>query len=425
MERWRTYLESSGTDFWTICERALTLAYIDNPEDFPLHRDRLAQKLYAPEKLDFEVSEEQAPWMLTIKAGKPATEQANHSSDDDDPALHSPSNGNYDEAEALTEEMEEENLLKRDVFEIKDTLLDSYKSEREIFNSLERLELMQLSFDVLKETEIGKVANSLRKHSSARIRALVKKLVSEWKDTADLWYKSVEDVTAAARAGAIPAAGSPLDEEEDGLPSPPMDEGALLAGRTASIEMSQLFDFMDDDTSAGSGNPTRGSDVSGSASVKKANGHTDGMHAVNKHGDRQKKDSDSKKKDRDSVTSSNGHSKRDKDDHATNGYDSRRMSIEKVEKKVQRHEAHSVGNFKTQTAKPPQDSPELDQKLLAAKRKLHENYQQAENAKRQRTIQVMELQDLPKGGGPKRAKVPQTGRGKPFSQHRPQAFGRR
>lgn len=177
MERWRTYLESSGTDFWTICERALTLAYIDNPEDFPLHRDRLAQKLYAPEKLDLEVSEEQAPWMLTIKAGKPASEQANHSSDDDDPALHSPSNGNYDEAEALTEEMEEENLLKRDVFEIKDTLLDSYKSEREIFNSLERLELMQLSFDVLKETEIGKVANSLRKHSSARIRALVKKLV--------------------------------------------------------------------------------------------------------------------------------------------------------------------------------------------------------------------------------------------------------
>eukprot|EP00262_Sarcandra_glabra_P013209 TRINITY_DN3619_c0_g1_i2.p1 TRINITY_DN3619_c0_g1~~TRINITY_DN3619_c0_g1_i2.p1 ORF type:complete len:198 (+),score=35.27 TRINITY_DN3619_c0_g1_i2:25-618(+) len=39
-------------------------------------------------------------------------------------------------------------------------------------------------------------------------------------------------------------------------------------------------------------------------------------------------------------------------------------------------------------------------KLEAAKRKLHEGYQQAENAKKQRTIQVMELHDLPKQGGP-------------------------
>lgn len=440
MERWRTYLESSGTDVWTICERAMTLAYIDNPDDFPLHRDRLAQKLYAPEKLDLIVSEEQAPSMPMIKVGKPPHKQASNGSGsgDDDPALHSPSNGNYDEAEALTEEMEEEHFLKRDVFEIKDTLLDSYKSEREILDSLQRLELMQLSFDVLKETEIGKAANGLRKHSSGRIRALVKKLVSEWKDTADLWYKSVEDVTAASRAEATEAAESPLDEEEDGLPSPPMDEGALLAGRTVSLEMSQLFDFMDDDTSAGSGNPIRRLDVAVSASVKKKdNGHADGMYrlyAVNEHGDgeecqEKKKASEPKKKDRDSVTSSNGHSKRNKD-LATNGFDSRRTCTEKVEKKVQRHEVfekevYSVGNSKTQTSKSSQDSPELDQRLLAAKRKLHENYQQAENAKRQRTIQVMELQDLPGGGGPKRAKVPQMGgHGKP-SQNRSQAFGRR
>ena len=35
-------------------------------------------------------------------------------------------------------------------------------------------------------------------------------------------------------------------------------------------------------------------------------------------------------------------------------------------------------------------------KLEAAKRKLHEGYQQAENAKKQRTIQVIELHDIPK-----------------------------
>ena len=44
----------------------------------------------------------------------------------------------------------------------------------------------------------------------------------------------------------------------------------------------------------------------------------------------------------------------------------------------------------------PSDDSSLKVKLEAAKRKLQERYQQAENAKRQRTVQVMELHDLPK-----------------------------
>ena len=87
------------------------------------------------------------------------------------------------------------------------SLIDCWlQSEAEVFDSLQRLELMQLSFDVLKvrfkqlnvmldslerghihffsyrsfwvqETEIGKTVNTLRKHSSGRVRALAKKLV--------------------------------------------------------------------------------------------------------------------------------------------------------------------------------------------------------------------------------------------------------
>ncbi|PON67593.1 hypothetical protein PanWU01x14_102300 [Parasponia andersonii] len=44
------------------------------------------------------------------------------------------------------------------------------------------------------------------------------------------------------------------------------------------------------------------------------------------------------------------------------------------------------------------DEDAVQVKLEATKRKLQERYQQAENAKRQRTIQVMELHDLPKQG---------------------------
>lgn len=44
------------------------------------------------------------------------------------------------------------------------------------------------------------------------------------------------------------------------------------------------------------------------------------------------------------------------------------------------------------------DEDAVQVKLEATKRKLQESYQLAENAKKQRTIQVMELHDLPKQG---------------------------
>lgn len=44
------------------------------------------------------------------------------------------------------------------------------------------------------------------------------------------------------------------------------------------------------------------------------------------------------------------------------------------------------------------DDAAVQVKLEATKRKLQERYQQVENAKRQRTVQVMELHDLPKQG---------------------------
>jgi len=34
---------------------------------------------------------------------------------------------------------------------------------------------------------------------------------------------------------------SVVDDEEDGLPSPPMDEGAFFVAPTGSIELSQVF----------------------------------------------------------------------------------------------------------------------------------------------------------------------------------------
>lgn len=430
----------------------MAVAYADDPGDFPAQRDRLAQKLFAPEKLDLQVHEDDAPYEVTSEQPSPDGKDdaqcfgievvpSGEASGDEEYGLDTP-DGNYDEAEALTNEMEEENLLKKEVIRIKDTILDSYQSEREIFDSLQRLRLMQLPFDVLKETEIGKPVKRLHKHSSGRVRSLAKELVSEWRDIAEQWYRSVEDATAAATAGKL-ASNSPANGEEHGLPSPPMDEGAFLAARTASLEMSQLFDFMDDKTCAGSSKPKTTLDSTQPVLLKKSTNHIDETHDLQPSRKpaghhispgRNNNEPDARKvKDRLSVTNSNGHSNRERDKRIVDGSDRQRESSGHVERKSQKEtldkRMESGSSRRTQTSRlstnnPVSDAPQLDEKILASKRKLQENYQQAENAKRQRTIQVMELQDLPKGG-PKRAKASQMINGRPASQHRLPASGRR
>ena len=55
INNWRDFfrlLDPCGIDLWTVCERALALSYHEDPLGFASNRDALAQKLFAPEKLD-------------------------------------------------------------------------------------------------------------------------------------------------------------------------------------------------------------------------------------------------------------------------------------------------------------------------------------------------------------------------------------
>ncbi|MCO5602652.1 hypothetical protein L7F22_056787 [Adiantum nelumboides] len=60
------------------------------------------------------------------------------------------------------------------------------------------------------------------------------------------------------------------------------------------------------------------------------------------------------------------------------------------------HGGGSVRNVKPSMSNKSSDKSQVEQKLEIAKRKLHQGYQQAENAKKQRTVQVLEFPDLPK-----------------------------
>eukprot|EP00249_Psilotum_nudum_P020586 c27770_g1_i4 orf=173-1462(-) len=289
MERWKRYFQNSGLDLWTVCERALILAYIESPDDFPTKRDKLAQKLFAPEKFDLKAWEKDSPAINELDPSSRDKgdaigyncKQDLHNGEvncNDEGRLHI-SGGTYDEAEILTEEMEDEILVKRSVTSIKEVLQDPYQSEKEILDSLERLNLMQLSVDVLKDTEIGRAVNSLRKHTSKRVQSMARQLVSGWKELVHEWVKSAEDITATAAALADSNEPAAINEEY-GLPSPPMDEGALLTTPATSMEMSQLFQFMDDDSSTGSGGPNSPEDqCHAAADLEK---HCDNVHGPSK-----------------------------------------------------------------------------------------------------------------------------------------------
>lgn len=269
MERWRKFFGSAETDICTIIENAIAVAASDCPQELRARRDRIAQRLFS---CGFVRCGECSALTLAgpdsfsegdnIKgAVLPRCEgQKNHAKscrDDGSPSSSNEvernraSNYSYDEAEALTEEIEEESQIIREVDRIKGILLNPDESEKQLYESLRRLELMQLSVDTLQVTAIGKVVSGLKKHHSEQVCSMAKMLVSGWKELVDIWMKTAGSLAAAA-LGASPDSVCPEDikDDENGLPSPPLDEGAFLTTQTASIEMSEFFAGMDDD-----GNP--------------------------------------------------------------------------------------------------------------------------------------------------------------------------
>eukprot|EP00249_Psilotum_nudum_P008640 c21419_g1_i2 orf=625-1632(+) len=288
--------------------------------------------------------------------------------------------------------MEEEILVKNCVLSIKELLQHPYQSQKEVLESLQRLDHMQLSFDVLKDTQIGRIVKSLRKHSSKQVCAMAKQLVSGWKHLVDEWVKSAKHVAEAASGG---TAGSDDSEvlNEYGLPSPPMDDGALLTTQTPSMELSQLLDFMDVDTSAGSGANSPEDDHQCSIIGPKKpcdNAHTlPNADVINNHSQHQSARLDKR-------SNLGGDETNGKGSAAKLNHEKEREPLLKVcngtgviEKNVRKYSIEkrpdTRNNQNTQALKygaclaASMDDSDYDEKVQATKRKLHEKYEQAEN----------------------------------------------
>ncbi|KAK8477645.1 hypothetical protein V6N13_042829 [Hibiscus sabdariffa] len=212
-----------------------------------------------------------------------------------------------------------------------------------------------------------------------------------WKELVGEWVTVTEAISEGTPESMNPSVVDELVEE--GLPSPPLDEGAFFAAQPTSMELSQFFDGMDDD-----GNPRSSAEF--------------------------KRNRDSgRKPSRDNENISKGKKQTSSERNLVIKDDkSQQMKrVEPVAKPNNRPSSINTGSWRPNTeskliqksdkmAVPKNllssqqdkfktsDELSVQEKLEATKRKLQERYQQAENAKRKRTIQVMELHDLPKQG---------------------------
>ncbi|MQM20715.1 hypothetical protein Taro_053743 [Colocasia esculenta] len=443
LDYWRKYFRSANSDIFDVIEHAILVAASDCPTEFRVRRDLIAEKLFSCQlarcagcdlvrrhQFPETQGEEDFGGGVEMCATGSVDKESKVNSSSNEAEEHTkwvPSNYSYDEAEALTEEMEEENQIVGEVLRIKGILVNKEEeSAAQLFESLRRLQLMALSVEILKATEIGKAVNGLRKHSSKHIRQLVRMLIDGWKIMVDEWVNATASLTESTSESLNPSIG-----DDEGLPSPPMDEGVLFTDQI-TMELSQFFDGMDDD-----GNFHN----SGELDNKRTNGWTPHMEIHNmstrcqlavpeEKGQMRKQEEMVNTQSKTQQTTSRqavSHelSKERKAQELKN--QTRQLEFLNQQKKqsssgiatepgrLQRPiENKVIGDTRLQQR---QELPGIDKKPLtrpqdkfknsdnivhakleAAKRKLHEGYQQAENAKKQRTIQVMELHDLPKQG---------------------------
>ncbi|KAM0000732.1 putative transcription regulator IWS1 family [Helianthus debilis subsp. tardiflorus] len=407
MDYWREYFRSANADIFEIIEGAIMLAASDCPKEFKVRRDHIAQILFScrvikcsgceKEELVLPVDdddhhhhdEDDDEDEIVKDSSKVISCSRNNDVDDEvdyddhhDVEVNetSPQVGNYsyDVAEALTDEIEQESQTFGEVMRIKEIVDNSPDESASVLcNSLRKLQLMSISVETLKATEIGKSVIVLRKHASKDVRQIARSLIEVWKDMVDEWVNATSKITVSENT---PESMNPsVVDEEEGLPSPPLDDLAFLNPHSMSLELSEkFFDGMDD-----YGNTQKNENRNNrKPPVVKQNVTKWKPHKPLNRETMVPKPTVVKPSKRPIVDSILG----------------RRMKPN-MDPKLQNQE-HTILSKRPVTPQQRRlmsSGGETDQdKLEATKRKLQESYQQAEKAKRQRTIQVMELHDIPK-----------------------------
>ncbi|XP_071732288.1 probable mediator of RNA polymerase II transcription subunit 26c [Rutidosis leptorrhynchoides] len=296
LDEFRSILSNSKATIWEIIDSAITLASTDYHRELKNRRDAIVERLYTPPQQQSNI---------TANNGvneSPLTPQSVDNDNDNEEI--DPYGGLFDDEQTK-------------IIEIKEQLEDPHQSNDAVVELLETLADMDLTFSVLKETDIGRHVNRLRKHPSNEVRRLVKQLVSKWKDLVDEWVGANNGASAPS---ALTDGDSPLVQN---------------VSRSAQNGYHQGPDF------GYSPNPHNGS--SGSEPEQQ-----------------------------------------------------RPKAVVSKKPTPSRPAPQSRPTIVASASRANQDQNIDSDRLASARKRLHENYQEAQNAKKQRTIQVMDIHEIPK-----------------------------
>ncbi|XP_021316312.1 probable mediator of RNA polymerase II transcription subunit 26c isoform X2 [Sorghum bicolor] len=330
-------LDAFGGDMWALVDAALDAAARDRPDDLRARRDGIVERLYAAATAGCSNCAGRPPPLAALAAAGLDEEDGEEAAPASSAvALEAEADAQAGGAEERAEELGAGAPgLESKIVAIRDFLDDPNQPEDELVRLLQSLADMDVTYSALQETDIGRQVNGLRKHSSAEVRRLVKQLIRKWKEIVDEWvrlHNSGSDGSATVMT--------------DG------DSPDKIQGRSHQSPRVSGFQY--------SPSPQR---QNGSASERAINGFDSTMDA----------------KRRASPVPAHHNSKQMNNNHnsATTTSSAPAFSVQKV------------------TREQRQSLLDLD-KLDSARKRLQENYQEAQNAKKQRTIQVMDINDIPK-----------------------------
>ncbi|XP_013616363.1 PREDICTED: probable mediator of RNA polymerase II transcription subunit 26b isoform X2 [Brassica oleracea var. oleracea] len=357
LDHWRGYFRRADSDIFQIIDHAIMVAAADSPIKFKTKRDKIAELLFSCRVARCNGCDHLE---LSIPGEDTAVDEVGGGSKESNNQIVRNNYSYEDEAEALSDAIEEFSIVSKEVVRIKEVLINKdHETHQVIIESLRKLKLMSLDVDILKSTEIGKAVNGLRKHGSDQIRQLAKTLIAEWKELVDQWVNTTKDI---AGAGGTPESANPSvvdeEEEEGAFPSLPYDVDIFTPEANGfEILNGDFFDSLDFD-----GNPCDSGeyDTSREHERRTQKRRPEGTHMRIQDA---------------SFRSIKPSSLADR---------TRRPLKQEQKRKApgpQQEKLKGLG---------------ADAKFEFAKRKLQESYQQHDKAKKQRTIQVLET--IPKQG---------------------------
>ncbi|XP_022747341.1 probable mediator of RNA polymerase II transcription subunit 26c isoform X8 [Durio zibethinus] len=187
LDDFRAVLETADVDVWTFIDTAILVASLDYGQELKRRRDGIVERLYATS-------------MVTRCKSCDFVERSNGYQVNKEDGLHEGKGGEVGKGSPFTPQLDNEDddldsyggLLddeQKRVLEIKELLEVPDQSEDSLVDLLQSLADMDITFQALKETDIGRHVNKFRKHSSNDVRRLVKQLVRKWKEIVDEWVR--------------------------------------------------------------------------------------------------------------------------------------------------------------------------------------------------------------------------------------------